>query len=333
MTRTQTPRRSLLALLAPFTRPRRTAAALAIVFGVTSLGIASAPTALAWGENTFSSSSEGQLIALQNRARASAGLKSLKLSSSLRTIARWRSKDMAERDYFSHTIKGTSRNVFWYMQHEYDYCFKLAGENIGTVTWAGASEEDATNWIFDQFMNSSGHRANILGKAWDVVAVGAYRTTGDTFLWTALFVDACGSTPAATPKPTPKPTPKTTPRPTPKPTPRATPRPTPHPTPKPTHEPKLTPQPKPTPGPTHEPKLTPEPTSDPTPWTTPWRTPHPNAEPTATPTPQPIAIASPSTSPSGGAIPPGGFRIVDAPVDQGFVDAIVGAITEHFFGW
>ena len=83
---------------------------------------------------------------------------------------------MAKRDYFSHTIKGTSHNVFWYMQHEYGYCFKLAGENIGTVTWAGASEEDATKWVFDQFMNSSGHRENIMGKAWDVVAVGAYKT-------------------------------------------------------------------------------------------------------------------------------------------------------------
>ena len=39
-------------------------------------------------------------------------------------------------------------------------------------TWPGASEADATSYIFDQFMNSSGHRANIMGKAWDVVAVG-----------------------------------------------------------------------------------------------------------------------------------------------------------------
>ena len=92
---------------------------------------------------------------------------------------------MAERDYFSHTVKGTTHNVFWYMQHEYGYCFKLAGENIGTVDLAGATEAEATSWIFDQFMNSAGHRANILGKAWDVVAVGAYRTTGDTFVWTA----------------------------------------------------------------------------------------------------------------------------------------------------
>ena len=69
------------------------------------------------------------------------------------------------------TIKGTDRQVFWYMQHQYGYCFNVAGENIGTVKWPGASEEEATNWVFDAFMNSQGHRDNIMGKAWDVVAV------------------------------------------------------------------------------------------------------------------------------------------------------------------
>ena len=124
------------------------------------------------GRELLQRDSESQLISLQNEARASAGMKSLKLDTALRKVARWRSKDMIQRDYFSHTIKGTSRNVFWYLQHTYDYCFKVAGENIGTVTWKGASVEDATNWVFDAFMNSSGHRANIMGKAWDVVAVG-----------------------------------------------------------------------------------------------------------------------------------------------------------------
>ncbi len=241
---TNRPFLAVLALLAALTRPRRLAATLAVVLCVSSVGLVAAPAAFAWDDNSFSSASEGQLIALQNQARASAGLKSLKASTSLRTIARWRSKDMADRDYFSHTIKGTSRNVFWYMQNEYGYCFKLAGENIGTVTWAGASEDDATKWVFDQFMNSSGHRKNIMGKAWDTVAVGAYKTTGDKFVWTVLFVDACGSAPAATPKPTPRPTPKATPRPTPKATPKPTHKATPKPTPKPT--PKLAPKPTPT---------------------------------------------------------------------------------------
>ncbi len=39
---------------------------------------------------------------MTNRARASAGLKALKVDSTLHSVARWRSKDMIDRDYFSH---------------------------------------------------------------------------------------------------------------------------------------------------------------------------------------------------------------------------------------
>ena len=102
-------------------------------------------------------------------------------------------------------------------------------------------------------MNSSGHRANILGKAWDVVGIGAYKGPSGKKMWTVIFADRCGGTTTA-PKPTPKPQPK--PKPTVKPRPAATPKPTPRPTPKPT--------PKPTPTPVPTPVLTipPEPTDD-----------------------------------------------------------------------
>ena len=153
------------------------------------VGLAAAPAALAWDENAFSTGSESQLISLQNEARASGGLQTLTLDTALRTVARWRSEDMATRDYFSHTIPGpgTDHSVFWYMQYEYDYCFELAGENIGYATWPGASEEDVTAYIFGLFMDSAGHRRNIVGTDWDVVAVGAWRTEGDHYIWTALF--------------------------------------------------------------------------------------------------------------------------------------------------
>ena len=334
--------RNVLPLIAG---PRRLAATVALAFAVTAVGLLAAPPSVfAWDPDTYSGASESQLISLQNQARASAGLKSLKASSALRTIARWRSKDMAERDYFSHTIKGTSHNVFWYMQHEYGYCFKLAGENIGTLSWEGATVEDATNWIFEQFMNSAGHRANILGEAWDVVAVGAYKTTGDKFLWTAIFADSCSTAPTATPKPTPKATPEATPKPapeaTPKPTPEATPRPTPEATPRPTSRatPKPTPRPtaKPTPRPTPEPTEapTPEPTATPTTEPTATPTPEPTEAPARSPEPKPEPTDRPDTNrgPGDGPVPPGQLRIVDAPAGQGLVDSILGAITAQLFG-
>ena len=43
------------------------------------------------------------------------------------------------------------------------------------------------------FMDSSGHRKNILGRAWDVIGVGAYQGPGDKKMWTVLFADKCGA--------------------------------------------------------------------------------------------------------------------------------------------
>lgn len=298
------PRTSSLAarLLAPLADPRRFAAGLALVFGITAVGLlATPPRTLAWDSGTFSAASESMLISLQNQARASAGLKSLKLDTELRKVARWRSKDMVERNYFSHTIKGTDRKVFWYMQTKYDYCFKLGGENMGTVTWEGATVEEATNWVFNAFMDSSGHRANIMGKAWDVVAVGAYKGPGSQFMWTVLFADRCGSTaPRATPKPTPRATPKPKPKATPKPAPRAT------------------PKPKPT--------VTPAPA-----WTpfVPARTEDPIVEPVVLPTAPPT---EPPPPPQAAAPAPGALRVVDRPPDRGFVDTILLGVTARFFG-
>jgi uncharacterized protein YkwD len=297
-------RLAALRALAAAADARRLTLLLVVAFCATSVGLLAVPRdALAWDTNTFSSGSETLLIKLQNQARASAGRKSLKQDLALRKVARWRSKDMIERDYFSHTIKGTSRNVFWYLDHKYDYCFKLAGENIGTVTWPGASEADATKWVFDQFMASDGHRKNILGKAWDVVGVGAYKGSGDTFIWTVVFADRCSTT-TATPKPTPKPTAK----PTAKPKPKATARPTPKPTAK--------PKPKPTPAPTPTPSPSPTPTLAPPLLVTPSPSPAPTDRPT----------------PRAPALPPGQLRVTDPPPDLGLVDSILQSVTAQFLG-
>ena len=78
---------------------------------------------------------------------------------------------MIVRNYFSHTIPGTSYNVFHVLDQK-GYCYQIAGENIG---WNNYPDDVATATIQNQFMDSPGHRANILGKAWDVIGIGAYK--------------------------------------------------------------------------------------------------------------------------------------------------------------
>jgi uncharacterized protein YkwD len=210
---------------------RRLAVGLAFAFAITAIGLlASAGPTYAWDASSFSSSSERELVSLTNQARAARGLRALRVDSTLTSVARWRSKDMIVKNYFSHNIPPSGKMVFSVLDSK-GYCYSLAGENIG---WNNYSDDIATREIQKMFMGSTTHRANILNKRWDVIGIGAYKGANGKKMWTVLFADKCGGTapkPAATPKPKAVATPK--PKATPKPTPKATPKPTPTPTPTP----------------------------------------------------------------------------------------------------
>ena len=83
------------------------AALLALVLTLATPGLV-----FAWSDNSFSSTDEALLVQLTNQARASAGLPALKVDSTLASVARWRSKDMIDRDYFSHSIPPNGTKVF-----------------------------------------------------------------------------------------------------------------------------------------------------------------------------------------------------------------------------
>ena len=172
---------------------RRLATLVAAAFLATTVGVFALPApAAAWDGGEYSSASEAELVQLHNQARASAGLRALAVDSTLVSIARWRSKDMIDRDYFSHTIPGGGM-VFDVLQQK-GYCFVVAGENIG---WNTYPDDEATAAIQRMFMDSPGHRSNILGDAWDVIGVGAYKGADGKKMWTVLFADRCGGAAAA----------------------------------------------------------------------------------------------------------------------------------------
>jgi uncharacterized protein YkwD len=323
---------------------------LAAALVVTSVGLVSLPgRALGWSDNSFDSASEQQLLGLTNQARASAGLPSLRWDSTLAGVARWRSQDMATRDYFSHNIPPGGGMVFAVLDQK-GYCYKSAGENIG---WNNYPDDEATSVVQDNFMNSPGHRDNILGSTWDVAGIGAYKLPDGRKFWTVLFADraGCGSTPVATPKPTPKPTlkptptpgtpvptatpaptikPAATPTPTPKPTPRPTASPTPRATPTPAATPAITATPEPTASLAPEPTATQAPTPAPVPTATP--TPGPTAGPTPTPTPMPDATASARPA-DNQALPNGmSLRVNAAAPAPGLVDGLLGSMLALIFG-
>jgi uncharacterized protein YkwD len=180
-------------------RARSASILFALLITVASIGTLATPSpTLAWSSGAFNSDSEQELLALTNETRASAGMAPLRWDGSLASIARWRSQDMITRDYFDHAIPPSGK-MAWDVMDERGYCYNLAGENIGwNQNWP---DDQATAQIAQSFASSSTHRENIVGRAWDSIGIGAYKGADGKIMWTVLFADRCGSTPAPVPAP------------------------------------------------------------------------------------------------------------------------------------
>lgn len=140
----------------------------------------------AWTPNAFAATAERDLRTLTNQARVSAGRSPLRLNATLAATARGRSRDMAVRGYFSHaTPEGTM--VFDQLDTA-RFCYRLAGENVGYTTHPDAVAVAAVQAMF---MGSPTHRANIMGKAWESIGIGAFSLDGTKVLYTVVFADRC----------------------------------------------------------------------------------------------------------------------------------------------
>ena len=159
---------------------------------------------------------ENEVLRLTNEFRKKNGLKALVLDTNLDETADKHSKDMAKRDYFSHTGKDGSKP--WDRAKREGYESGTVGENIA----AGYSSAKA---VVDGWIASPGHRANMLNANYNEIGIGHYYEANDTgnvnyrHYWTQVFGKGTIESPAPSPKPTPKPPAPTPPAPTPVPTP------------------------------------------------------------------------------------------------------------------
>ena len=119
---------------------------------------------------------EKQVVELVNEQRAANGLAPLKLSSELSRVARAKSQDMHDRNYFSHTSP-TYGSPFDMMK-AFGISYRTAGENIAK----GYSTPAA---VVNAWMNSPGHRANILNSSYTTIGVGY---VADGHYWTQHFI-------------------------------------------------------------------------------------------------------------------------------------------------
>ena len=119
-----------------------------------------------------------QVLELVNIERSKAGLKPLVLDTKLSYVATEKSKDMAVSNYFSHTSPNYGSPFD--MMKEFGISYRTAGENI-------AMGFRTAETVMDGWMNSPGHKANILDEAFGRIGIGVY--FGDSVYWTQMFAD------------------------------------------------------------------------------------------------------------------------------------------------
>lgn len=122
---------------------------------------------------------EDQVITLINKERTKRGLSALKKNWELSRVARYKSQDMADKNYFSHTSP-TYGSPFTMMQN-FGLRFSAAGENI-------AKGQQTPQAVVNAWMNSSGHRANILSSVYNQVGVGMAKNKNGVMYWTQMFM-------------------------------------------------------------------------------------------------------------------------------------------------
>lgn len=119
---------------------------------------------------------EEKVVALTNAERAKNGLSALQIDRPLMAAAREKSQDMKDKNYFSHTSP-TFGSPFDRLK-ALGIAYKSAGENI-------AKGQKSPEEVVQAWMNSEGHRANILNKDFTHIGVGYVQ---DGNIWTQQFI-------------------------------------------------------------------------------------------------------------------------------------------------
>jgi len=122
---------------------------------------------------------EYEVFNLVNQERAKYGLPPVSWNEDLAVVAREHSKDMCDRGFFSHTNPSGKSPFDRIKRHGITY--RIAAENI-------ACGQDSPVSVMEAWMNSEGHRANILNGSLTELGVGVYiNDSGYGYYWTQNF--------------------------------------------------------------------------------------------------------------------------------------------------
>jgi uncharacterized protein YkwD len=135
---------------------------------------------------------EAELLRLHNDARQEHGLSPLCAQEQLMSAARAHSEDMIERDFYAHESPGGEAPGDRLTRA--GYTFATCGENISRMTdpSGGEPQRDDLRRVFTGWMQSPGHRENLLNPAFREVGIGVATgvyapEVGNTAMYTVDF--------------------------------------------------------------------------------------------------------------------------------------------------
>jgi len=123
---------------------------------------------------------EQKVVELVNIERQKAGLPALKMDSAISNVARTKSKDMAVNNYFAH--QSPTYGSAGDMLRQFGISWRAWGENI-------AAGQRTPEIVVDAWMNSPGHRANILSPNFSKIGVGYVTNSSGRPYWTQIFTN------------------------------------------------------------------------------------------------------------------------------------------------
>ncbi|WP_396327201.1 CAP domain-containing protein [Hydrogenoanaerobacterium sp.] len=122
---------------------------------------------------------QNRVVELVNKERTSRGLSALTANSKLSDVATLKSQDMADLNYFDHTSP-TYGSPFDMMK-QFGISYTAAGENI-------AMGQPTPEKVMEGWMNSDGHRKNILSSSFTQIGVGVVKNSNGQYIWTQMFI-------------------------------------------------------------------------------------------------------------------------------------------------
>ncbi|WCF10609.1 CAP domain-containing protein [Paenibacillus thiaminolyticus] len=119
-------------------------------------------------KNNNSSQFEQQVLDLVNQERSKTGLSSLSMSEELSNMAMVKAQDMYNNNYFDHN--SPTHGSPFDMMKEFGITYNSAGENI-------AKGQTTPTQVMNDWMNSPGHKANILNNSYTHIGIAYYNNT------------------------------------------------------------------------------------------------------------------------------------------------------------